>query len=287
MVKIVLTGGKGFLGSRFENYFKGKYKIFTPDIDELDVTNEEKVMDYFNKIKPNYAIHLAAIAVTDICNEKPEFARKLNVDGAINVAKACKKNKTKLIFASSEQIYNGNLEEGPYKESITPIPNTVYGANKLEAEIHLREILDELWILRFAWVFGLPERDCNMVDEILWSTINNIIYNKKIKVMDNEWRGITYVYDLIENLEKVFEIPYGTYNFGAENSMERLDTVKHIFNILGLEVKFNELVETIPNKYGKIRDLRMDYTKIQNYGINFTETSKAIEKCLKENRIIK
>ena len=162
MEKILLTGGNGFFCSRFAAEYKNAYEILCASSSMLDVTDELKVTETIINFKPTYVIHAAAIANTEFCDKNPDLAYRINVTGAINVAKACKIVHAKMIFISSEQVFNGNIEPGPYTEEVTPCPSTVYGENKLEAEGMLKQILEELWILRFTWLFGVPERNCGM-----------------------------------------------------------------------------------------------------------------------------
>jgi len=279
-MKILITGGQGFVGKRFKKVFQEKYEILNPGSKELDITDRNAIFNYFKEHKPDVVFHFAAIAETNFCNENKELAEKINVEGAIFVGEACKEYGSKLVFASTEQVFNGNSEIGPYKEEHIGIPNTVYGQNKLDAEIKLKKILNELWILRFTWIFGLPEYQLDTPAEILNSTIKSIIKDKKIEIASNEFRGMAYVYDIVKNLEKVFNLPYGTYHFGSENNLERYDVVKYIFSLLSTEEKFNSLVIKTPNKYGDRRDLRLDCSKIKKYGIEFSDTKDSIKTCL-------
>ena len=283
MEKILLTGGNGFFCTRFAQRYQNTYEILSANTSMLDVTNEAQVNETIKNFNPDYVIHAAAKASTDFCNENPEIAYKINVTGAVNVAKACKKMHSKMIFISSEQVFNGNTNGGPYTEDITPCPDTVYGKNKLEAEGLLKEILDELWIVRFTWLFGMPERNCGMSPNILWGTLTDILKGKKIKATPNEYRGLTYVHEVIDQFPMIFEIPYGTYHIGSHNSLNRYNICSLIIKEIGLEDKTDELLEKDLEKY-KIhtRDIRLCTDKIRNYGLNFSESSDGIKKCIKE-----
>lgn len=286
MKKILLTGGNGFFCTRFVKRYIGTYEILSPNSKMLDVTNTEKVTETIKNFKPDYVIHAAAIASTEFCDKNPELAYKINVTGSLNVANACKQVHAKMIFISSEQVFNGNDEAGPYTEEITPCPNTVYGKNKFEAEGLLKEILDELWVVRFTWLFGLPERNCGMSSNILWDTLTNILQGKKTKVTNNEYRGLTYVHEVIEQFPMIFEIPYGTYHVGSHNSLNRYDICSLIFNEVGVEHRKEELLEVDLEKYkNHIRDIRLCTDKIKNYDLEFSESKDGIVKCLKEFKI--
>lgn len=289
MKKIIITGGAGFVGSRFKKMWEKEYIVLNPGSKELDVTDEAAVRELILGEKPDYVLHMAGIPNQQFCIEHPELAHAVNVDGSIYVAKACKEVGAKLVFISTEQIFNGSEEPGPYTEESTPVPNTVYGENKLEVEKLLPEYIDECWILRFTWVFGLPERGCKMGANILWDTIDAVIKNKTIVTTEYEFRGMTDVKEICANLVKVFDLPYGTYHFGTRNDCGRYEIVKHIMTEMGVpeEVIAEKLViDNSKFNADNRRELRLDNAKITELGITFTPTKEAITSCLKEFSMI-
>ncbi|MDP4145015.1 MAG: sugar nucleotide-binding protein [Bacillota bacterium] len=283
MKKILITGGKGYFASRFSLHYKDKYEILAIDKDQLDIRDENKTIELMKDFKPNYVIHAAAIAVTDFCNEHPDIAHDINVKGALNVAKGCEMTNSKLIFLSSEQVFNGNTESGPYTEDHTALPDTVYGQNKLEVEGKLKEIFNDYWIVRFTWLFGLPDKGLPVNANIMWNTVQTILTGKKEKVPANEYRGMAYGYDVIEKFDKIFNLPFGTYHVGSENDMSRYEVVKFIFKEMGLENRLDEFIIKDTEKY-KVnpRDVRLSTAKIRNLGVNFLNTEEAIKKCIKD-----
>ena len=282
--KILITGAKGFFGTRFINRYQGEFEILGLDVEQLDITDNQAVITTFADFQPDYVIHAAAIAVTDFCNKHPDVAHKVNVQGAINVAKACKEHGTKLVFISTEQVFNGNPEKGPYSELDQPVPDTVYGQNKLEAEQELASILDEMWVLRFTWLFGLPERNTTINPNVVWNTLQALVNGRVMHERRNEFRGLTYVHELIEQFPKIFTIPYGTYHTGAHNPASRYEIAEHILTELGQQERLNELLEAADAP--KTRDVRLDTSKLADQGVVFTESKDAITKCLKEFHFI-
>ena len=283
--KILITGAKGFFGTRFIQRYQHEFDILGLDVEQLDITDKPAVDSTFAQFKPDYVIHAAAIAVTDFCNKHPDVAHKVNVGGAINVANACKAQGAKLVFISTEQIFNGNPEAGPYTEQDTPVPDTVYGQNKLEAEHELKSILDEMWVLRFTWLFGLPERHTSINPNVLWNAMQALTNGEVMQERRNEFRGLTYVHELIEQFPKIFTIPYGTYHTGAHNPASRYDIAEHILSELGQTARLAELLEA--NDAPKTRDVRLDTSKLAAEGVTFTESKLAITKCLREFHFIK
>ncbi len=283
MQKILLTGGHGFFGSRFQEQYKHKYNILSPSHSELDILDKDKVFLALRLYNPDYVIHGAALALTAFCNAQPEKCRKVNVTGALNVAEACASISAKMIFLSSEQVFNGNSAPGPYTEEDEAIPDTVYGKNKLEAERQLRAILEDLLVLRFTWMFGVPEPSRPVVNNILWDTVKSIMKGEPIKAPCHEFRGLTYVNEMLDSFHRIMELPPGIYHAGSENPLSRHDVVCHIFKEMGLKRRIPSLIIKDEEKYeAHPRDVRLNTSHIQALGIPFSETPEALGRCIRE-----
>lgn len=284
--RILLTGGKGFFCSRLADYYKDQYDFIITDKEELDITDEQAVYAMIRQTKPEIIVHAGAVVVTDFCNQHPDIAHRINVDAAVTIGKAARENGAKLIFFSSEQVFNGNQNDGPFSEEDEAVPNTVYGENKLEAERLLKEILDELWIVRFTWMFGLPERGKNMSNGILWETMGRLMRRETITASRREFRGMTYVYEMIENFPRLLEAPYGTYHLGSVNNESRYDIVKFILEELGLGECLDVCLKEDTEKYlDSNRDVRLNTAKAEAAGMHWSETKEALRKCIQEYRL--
>ncbi|MBI9104256.1 MAG: NAD(P)-dependent oxidoreductase [Spirochaetales bacterium] len=283
MKKILITGGNGFFGSRFRIHYENEYQIISTDVDTLNILDKDAVLKRAEEAKPDYIIHAAAIALTGYCDENPEKCRDINVTGALNIGEAARNTGAGLVFLSSEQVFNGNTERGPFKEEDIPVPDTVYGQNKLEAEGLLMDMVEKLWILRFTWMFGLPGKNLPVVNNILWDTVKGIMRGERMKVSPDEYRGLTFVDDMIGNFSNVFSIPYGRYHIGSRNELSRYEIVKLIFDEMGISSRFDELIIRDNEKYGSNpRDVRLDTDKITQAGVIFDTTSDALTRCITE-----
>ncbi|NOY07667.1 MAG: NAD(P)-dependent oxidoreductase [Spirochaetes bacterium] len=283
MKKILLTGGNGFFGTRFTRHYNNLFQILSTDVSDLNILNKSDVNTAMRIFKPDIVIHAAAVALTDYCNKNPEKCREINVTGALNVAEACKKNRAKLIFLSSEQVYNGNTNRGPFTETDTPHPDTIYGENKLEAENLLKKTLEELWILRFTWMFGVPQKGLPVVNNILWDTVKSIMAGRTIHAPVNEYRGLTNIDKLIDRFYKIFELPFGTYHVGSANNISRYKIVKLIFKELGLEERTGELLIEDTEKYkDNPRDVRLNTEKLKKHGIIFKDSAVSLKECIRD-----
>lgn len=282
MKTILINGKDGFFASRFIEYYKDKYNIIGFSHSDLDITNEKQAISIISKYNPDYLVHAAAISDTGTCERNPEKSFEVNVKGSINVAKACLKTKAKLIYLSSDQVYNGNDEVGPYDEKSFN-PNNVYGKHKIEAEKEILEIMDNVVILRLTWLFDLPERHKKTNSNIVWNIAKALMENKAIKFPANEYRGITYVYDLVKNFDKIIDLPAGVYNAGSENNLSTYEVAEKVLDAMGLSHRVKEiLIKDVERYKEKNRDLRISNSKLKNCDIYFGISEETVRNCVKD-----
>jgi dTDP-4-dehydrorhamnose reductase len=283
MDKVLITGADGFFASRFIDYYKNIYDVIGLNHEELDITDEYAVIAAIEKHQPAFVIHTAAISDTGICEKSEDLSYAVNVKGSVNIAKGCLCSNTKLIFLSSDQIYNGNIEAGPYNEECVVSPNNVYGKHKLQAENELLNILPQAIILRLTWLFGLPEKQKKTNANIVCRLLRSALKNEAVKLPVYEFRGITYVYDIVENFNDFFALPGGVYNAGSENDKSTFEIAELIFEKLGLHDRTKELLIKDIERYKiKSRDLRICTDKLKKQSINLNNTQEGIEKCLSD-----
>ena len=148
MQKILVTGASGFVGSRFVKRWCNEYTLLTPSHSEMDITDAASVDNYVMNNVPDVVVHLAAISNTLYCEQHPEESYKVNVEGAVNLARAAVRFGAKFVFFSSDQVYNGNTELGLLSENVAVSPENVYGCHKLEAEERIADISADAVMLR-------------------------------------------------------------------------------------------------------------------------------------------
>ena len=189
----------------------------------------------------------------------------------------------RVIFGPKKQIFNGNTDPGPYTENDQPVPNTNYGRNKIEAEGLLRNIIDKLVILRFSWMFGVPQRGLPVVNNVLWDTVSSILQNNTITAPTGEYRGYTNIDDLIDRFDKIIQLAPGTYHIGSRNDLNRYDICRLIFEQMGLDFRIAELLKRKDLLPGEpARDVRLKTDKAASMGIHFPSTKEALKKCIKD-----
>jgi dTDP-4-dehydrorhamnose reductase len=285
MDTILITGADGFFASRFIDYYRDQYRIIGLNHGNLDITNENETMATVQKYNPAYVVHAAALSDTGMCERNPDRSFQVNVKGSINVARACSVSESKLVYLSSDQVYNGTTGAGPYSEAMA-VPNTVYGNHKMEAENRILEITPRAVVLRLTWLFGLPERLKKTNSNIIWNVVKSALKNEPLKLPVHEYRGITYIYDLLENFEQMLHLPGGIYNTGSENNVSTYETAETVLKEMDLNYRIQELLIKDLEKFkDRNRDLRICNHKLGKYGICFTETEAAVGKCIREGGI--
>lgn len=273
---MLVTGASGFLGSRICAYFKDKYHIIAPAHGDMDITEERSVETLFAKEKPEIVIHCVAISDVEECEEDLEKSYAINVKGAENLAKLCLLYKTKMVFCSSDQIYFGgevtiiNNQPVPHREDDEVLPCNTYGRQKLEAEKRILTICEDAVCLRLGWMYD-KEKNSEKEHGTFYYNVKNLLKKGEVcRFPIHDYRGITYVGAVLENLEKVFTLPGGVYNYGAPNTMCTYETVYRLFKQCGIDAKYIEANEQafVPNT----RNITMSMEKVEKYGIHFEDT---------------
>lgn len=278
--KILLTGANGFILSAFYKRYKNEYDIIRTARNkekfvDLDVRDEAQVNHVMNTYKPDIVLHGAGITSTEGCENDKPLAYDVNVNGTVHIANACKGIGARLVFFSTEQVFNGNVESGPYTEEDQPVPNTYYGETKLAAEEAIKEILDDYIIMRLTWMFGFSKDP--QVGNILTDTI---FATEDIHVPDNEFRGMSPVETLLDVFPKIMKLPNGTYHLGSENNKSRYSIVKKILELIN-----KNDIEVVISNHQKVRDIRLSMKKVNALGINFDETVESITKIININTV--
>lgn len=233
MQTVLVTGATGFVGSRFVRRWSGEYQLLTPGRNELDITSDLSVERYFAQYHPQVVLHLAAISNTGYCEEHPQESYEVNVEGTRRLARAAASCGARFIFFSSDQIYNGNSELGLLDEDVAVSPENVYGKHKLEAERLAAEACHDSIMLRATWMYDRPVDGFPLHGNFVVNIANAIADGKPISVAVREYRGITWVREVVENLPLTFRLPAGVYNYGAQNRLNTYETACCYFEMLG------------------------------------------------------
>lgn len=279
--KILITGSSGFLGCRLAYYFKDKYELLLPAHGELDVSREEAVRTYVELHRPEVVVHSAALSNTWYCEQHPEESHRVNVQGVVKLAKACKQTGAKFIFMSSDQVYNGTPMLGPLKENAELQPVNVYGRHKLEAEQRALWNLPDCVGLRLTWMYDLPESPMKLNSNLLVNLLGAYREHKTIQAATHEFRGVTYVWEVVKNIEKALSLPGGIYNFGSGNATNSHQLYLSAAGALGLKEPHLWILPDEERFADQTRNLTMDCTLIEGFGIRFNDSLEGLKEALK------
>ena len=222
--RILITGASGFAGSRVTEYLHGRYELLTPSHAELDITSAEDVENYIQTHKPDVILHLAAISNTGYCEEHPDESLLVNVTSVENIAWSAARHNVKLVFFSSDQIYNGNLESGLLTEDIPTAPENHYGRHKKLAEERALGICPDCVALRATWMYDIERPGMKTHGNFVINMQKAADTGTPVRLATREFRGITWIEEVVRNIPYTFDLPGGVYNFGAENLMNTYET---------------------------------------------------------------
>ena len=267
-MKIVITGAKGMLAQAVKEALKENELVCT-DVEELDITDEEKTVEFMEQEKPEYIINCAAYTAVDKAEENEEIARKVNSVGPKNLAKAAKATNSTLIHISTDYVFGGEKDiSQSYKEDEGKNPVTVYGVTKLEGEKAIEENCDKYYIFRTAWLYGEGN---NFVRTMLKLGTTK----EEISVVDDQHGSPTYAVDLASIIKQSIEkkIPYGIYHATNQGFTTWYDFTRKIFEIAKINCKVNpvstekyiEMMKIVQAKRPKNSQLSKE--KILAYGI--------------------
>jgi dTDP-4-dehydrorhamnose reductase len=152
-MKAMILGASGLLGKALMHEWSGG-EVLGLGSRDVDIRDAEKVRDVAEQSRPDWIVLAAAYTDVDGCESHPELAFAVNRDGPLNVARAAKRVGAKLLFLSSDYVFDGK-KTSPYEIQDARNPQSVYGRSKAEAEVGLLEIMPECCIARTSWLFGM------------------------------------------------------------------------------------------------------------------------------------
>ena len=256
---ILITGAAGFVGRRLMETVPGA--VAAPS---LRNASQEDVKRIVEESGAEAIVHTAAISDIGACQADPEASYRANVQLPLWLAKAA--GNRKLICFSSDQVYSGSKEAGPYSEEMTA-PGNVYACHKLEMEQRVLEILPEAVMLRAEWMYDLRAPKPNYL-------LNVLRAEGTVAFSSRQYRGVTYLGEVAENMDRVLALPGGAYNFGSETTLSMQELTKRLAALLGKPLA----VEDAPPRH----NLWMDCGKAARYGVVFSDVLTGLTKCLQE-----
>lgn len=230
-MKVLITGANGQLGHDvvLELKRRGHTPVIT-DREEMDITDRKSVNEFMENAMPEAVIHCAAYTAVDKAEEDVAACRLINADGTRNIAEACARINSKLMYISTDYIFDGEGERPWEPDDKVTVPLNVYGQTKYEGEIAVRENVERFFIVRIAWVFGI--NGSNFIKTMLRLGRQN----GAVKVVNDQIGSPTYTEDLAVLLCDMIETDkYGCYHATNEGFCSWYDFACEIFKAAGMD----------------------------------------------------
>lgn len=260
---ILVTGANGFVGHKIMQLCKD-----TVACPSLRNASEDEVKRIIEESGVDTIIHTAAISDIGTCQANPEASYIANVKIPVYLAKAAK--SIKLICFSSDQVYSGLDEEDPYTEDVVKPANT-YAAHKIEMEQRVLDIAPDAVMLRAEWMYDYYLKKSNYFMNILNAA-------ESVSFSSRQYRGITYVKEVAENMENVAKLSGGTYNFGSETTKSMYQITKEFLAAIDKSIK----LEDVPPRH----NLWMNCEKARKQGVDFLSVEDGLKACAKDYGVL-
>jgi len=282
---IWLIGNKGMLGNTIEKLLKERGLIYWASDTEVDIA-DYKALEKFGKDKEiKWAINCAGYTKVDRAEEEIDEAFRINKDGVRNIALFSAKRQIRLIHISTDYVFDGGKEASfVYSEDDKTNPINIYGKSKSAGEEEIKKILEEYFIIRTAWLYGLKGNN------FVYTMLRLFKEKDVVKVVEDQWGSPTYTADLAGAILRIIEdnsVGYGIYHFTNEGTTNWYEFAKVIYKKakrLGL-VEGNKKVaiqpiktEDYPTAARRPKYSVLSKEKIKKeFGLKIKEWDKALE----------
>ncbi|MEC5270323.1 dTDP-4-dehydrorhamnose reductase [Heyndrickxia coagulans] len=281
-MKILVTGYTGQLG--YDVVREGKKRgldMIGIGQKELDITKEKDVQTFIQELKPDAIVHCAAYTAVDQAEDQKEICWNVNVNGTKYLAEAAKEVNAKFMFISTDYVYKG---EGttPFVETDPADPINYYGYTKYESEKVAQSLLNDLFIVRISWVFGINGN--NFIKTMLRLAETH----DELNVVGDQIGSPTYTFDLAKLLMDMIQTDkYGIYQATNEGFCSWAEFAEEIFKQSGKQVKVNAITtEEYPTKAVRPKNSRMSKQKLVDNGFKpLRPWKEALEHYLNELKI--
>ena len=299
-MKVLVTGVGGQLGHDVMNELASRgYEGIGSDIKEtysgiqdgtavttmpyvpMDITDASSVEKVLTDAKPDVVVHCAAWTAVDLAEDedKKDIVKAVNATGTKNIADVCKKLDCKMVYISTDYVFDGQGEKAWEPDCKNYKPLNVYGETKLAGELAVSETLDKYFIVRIAWVFGKNGKN------FIKTMLNLGKTHDTITVVDDQIGSPTYTYDLARLLVDMIETDkYGRYHATNEGLCSWYEFAQEIFRQANMKVNVVPVSsEAYPAKAKRPHNSRMNKDKLEKNGfLRLPSWQDALGRYLKE-----
>jgi dTDP-4-dehydrorhamnose reductase len=236
-VSVLITGGQGQLGRELQRALLSQSdppQVLALDLPDLDVTDAGAVERAFRQAKPDLVIHAAALTDTSLCEEDPALAMRVNAQGSLHVAEACRRADAAMVYVSTNEVFDGARGE-PYGESDEPNPINAYGRSKLEGERLVRATLPRHYVVRTAWLYA--EGGDNFPAKVL--RLASRTGRRELSMVTDEVATPTWARDLAQAIIRLAALrasahpAYGVYHLTNAGYCSRYEWAAEVLRLAG------------------------------------------------------
>ncbi len=273
-MKVLVTGANGQLGYDVVKELQKQniecYGATRKDSDLIDFESTEKFIVHY---MPNVIIHCAAYTAVDKAEDEQGLCYLVNASATENIAEICKKINAKMLYISTDYVFDGT-KEGFYEVDDIPNPINIYGKTKFLGEQAVQRILDKYFIVRISWVFG--EHGNNFVKTMLRLGKER----KEINVVADQYGSPTYTADLAPLLVEMIKTEkYGVYHATNEGVCTWAEFAEEIFKIAGMNVKVNHITTAeYPTRAKRPMNSKLGKEKLEFKGFRLLKNWKEVIK---------
>jgi len=282
--KVIFLIGKGFLGTKIVSVFKEKgIKIITAGLDEkvdysLDITDQQSLIYLFKNLNPDVVLLPAGITNVELCEAEQQKAFEVNVEGTRNVVDACRAFNSKLVFFSTDYVFDGKKGNYTEKDKVNPI--NFYGKTKVQGEEIVKD-LENYLIARVSSLYGFNSKEDKKT--FVCYAITQLKEKKEV-VVSNQINCPTLIDDVAEAIYLMLEKDFsGLFHLTGKEACTKKDFILKMCRAFNFDSSLVKEVESLPLwKAERPFDSSLDTTKIQLHGIKMSSVEEGLLKIKKE-----
>ena len=280
MLKVWIAGANGQIGRALNDMLDPmEIEALNTDIDELDITDTDEVLNFGTINRPDVIINCTGITNTDECEKNPEHAYRVNALGARNLSIVARKCGSKIVQISTDDVFDGKSKK-PYTEFDDTNPLTVYGRSKRAGENYVKEFTHKHFIIRSNWVSG---KGNNFVNRVLEAADQG----RALAVAEDQYGSPTSAKDLARIILHLIRTnEYGTYHATCQGVCNRYEFAKEILRLAGKEEQLNP----VPTPQSDLSSARPAYAVLDNFILRIIDVYEmpgwkdSLEEFMKEKR---
>jgi len=275
--KILVIGANGFLGKnllQFSNKVptsKQTFSFLAADLEKshipsenqyyyINITNRKDTIKKILHLSPDIILLTAALTDVDYCEEHKKLATKINIEGPKNVINACKELGSKLIFLSTDFVFDGTKKVGTYSEEEIPNPQSHYAKTKYQAELTIMNSDIDYLICRTAVLYGWNPDKLNFITWVL----DKLRKKEKISILTTQINNATFVRNLAHILIKLLEIDAkGIYHTAGDGALSRYQMATKCAEIFSYNKNLITPIDFLQQKAKRPNNAGLDISKVK------------------------